>query len=212
VRGHALLTVVLLGASAALVSGCGSGARQDASEPPGTYPVLITHASFPVHQAVSRPARLVLTIRNVGASALPNVAVTLDSFYYASSYPELAANKRPIWVIDRGPGTVPKRVVESEAVTPPGSGQTAYVETWALGKLPPGQTKVFRWLVTPVKPGIQTVHYIVAADLAGKAKARLPSGAIPRGLFSVVIAPKPPARYVNPNTGQVVTGTYPPLP
>jgi len=208
-----MLTVVVLGACAALAAGCGGGARQDASEPSATFTVRIAHASFPLRQAVARPALLSLAVRNVGVRTVPNVAITLDSLNYTSTYPGLASNKRPIWVIERGPGAAPERPVESEAVAPPGSGQTAYVETWALGPLAPGATQTFRWLLTPVTPGTHTVRFTIAAGLAGKAMARLPSGAIAQGRFAVFIAPQPPARYVDPNTGKVVVpGTYPPLP
>jgi hypothetical protein len=63
-----------------------------------------------------------------------------------------------------------------------------------------------------VKTGTYTVYYTIAAGLAGKSKARLADGAIPQGHFTVAIAPRPPAKYVNPNTGQVAPGTYPPPP
>ncbi|HYM45663.1 MAG TPA: hypothetical protein VES65_05820 [Solirubrobacteraceae bacterium] len=205
-----MLTAVALSACTTLVAGCGGGSRQDAGEPSGTFTVQITRASFPVRQAVSRQAVLLLKVRNAGVRTIPNIAITLDSFNYASTYPELAADKRPIWVVERGPGVIAKHPVESETVAPPGGGQTAYVETWALGPLAPGATQTFRWRVTPVKAGIHTVHFTVAAGLAGKAKARLPSGAIPHGRFTALIAPRPPATYVNPNTGKVVPGTYPP--
>jgi hypothetical protein len=205
-----MLTIAALGACAALVAGCASGSRQDAGEPKATFAVQITEASFPARQTVARPVALSLTIRNPGTRTVPNVAVTLDSLYYISNYPELAAKKRPIWSIERGPGTVPKRLVESEAVAPPGSGTTAYVETWALGKLAPGATRQFRWILAPVKPGAHTVHYTVAAGLSGNAKARLTTGATPHGSFVAYIAPKPQVRFVNPNTGKVEFGTYPP--
>ncbi len=203
-------TIAVLGTCAAIVAGCGSsGSRQDAGEPKGTFPVQITQASFPARQTVARPVALSLAVRNVGSRTVPNVAITLDSLYYISNFPELASKKRPIWSLERGPGTVPKRLVESEAVAPPGSATTAYVETWALGKLAPGATRQFRWILAPVKPGTHTVHYAVVAGLSGNAKARLSSGAIPHGRFVAYIAPKPPHRFVNPNTGKVELGTAP---
>lgn len=201
-------------ACATLAAGCGGGTRQDANEPSGTFAVEVVHASFPLKQAIARPAVLRLRVRNTGASTVPNVAVTVDSFEYVSNYPELAANKRPIWAIERGPGTVAKRPVQSAAVAPPGGGQTAYVNTWALGPLAPGRARTFTWYVTPVKAGVYTVHYTVAAGLSGKARAladlRSGGGRIPHGHFTVAIAPKPPATHVNPNTGQVAAGAYRP--
>ena len=60
---------------------------------------------------------------------------------------------------------------ESQEVSPPGGGETAYVNTWALGPLDAGSTRTFVWQVVPVKAGLHTVHYTVAAGLAGKANA-----------------------------------------
>jgi hypothetical protein len=195
-----------------IAAGCGSGARQDAREPKDTFTLAVAHSAFPVKQSIARPTSLVLGVRNTGARTAPNVAVTLDSFYYTSHYPELAANKRPVWVVERGPGAIPSRPVESEAVSPPGGGQTAYVNTWALGPLGPGDTRTFVWRVVPVKAGVHRVDYTVAAGLAGRATAQLASGGPVQGHFTVYITAVPPARHVNPNTGQVVPGPYPPRP
>jgi hypothetical protein len=190
-----------------LASGCG-GARQDAHEPAGAFTMQVVHASFPARQSLARPTRLELQVRNTGAHTAPNVAVTLDSFYYTEHYPDLAADKRPVWVVEQGPGAIAKPPVESEAVSPPGSGQTAYVNTWALGPLAPGRTRTFLWRVTPVKPGLHTVHFTVAAGLAGKAKAQLASGAPVQGSLTAYITPVPFAKHVDPNTGQIVGGAY----
>ena len=194
---------------ALLAGGCGSGGRQDAHEPKGTFTVRIVKASFPARQAIARPARLELQVRNTGTRAVPNVAVTIDSFSYIENYPELAANKRPIWVVEQGPGAIPKRPVQSQAISPPGGGQTAYVNTWALGPLAPGRTQTFLWRVVAVKAGLHTLHFTIAAGLAGNARAQLAGGALPTGHFTVNVAPKPPANHVDPNTGQVVPGAFP---
>jgi hypothetical protein len=194
---------------ALLVAGCGSASRQDAGEPAGTFAMQVLHASFPSAQSIARQTELVLPVRNSGSRTVPNVAVTIDSFDYTSSYPQLAADKRPVWVIERGPGTIASPPVESEQVSPPGGGQTAYVNTWALGPLAPGATRTFVWRVVPVKSGSYTVHYTVAAGLAGKAKARLSSGGPVQGQFAVYIKPAPPPTHVNPKTGRVEAGQYP---
>jgi len=199
----------MLGACAALVSGCGGGARQDSGEPSKTFTVAVVHASFPAKQSIVRPATMTIAVHNSSGATMPNVAVTVDSFSYTSDYPNLADNKRPIWVIEEGPGVKPQELVQSQTVSPAGGGQTAYVNTWALGSLAAGQTRTFVWHVTPVKPGTYTVHYTIAAGLAGHSRARLASGAIPRGQFTVAIAPRPPAKHVNPETGQVELGAYP---
>jgi hypothetical protein len=197
---------------ALLLAGCGGGSRQDASEPAGTFAMRILHASFPTAQAIARPASFVLPVRNTGAHTVPNVAVTIDSFDYTSTYPGLAADKRPVWVIERGPGAIASPPVESEQVSPPGGGQTAYVNTWALGALAPGATRTFVWHVVPVKAGAYTVHYTIAAALAGKAKASLSTGGPVQGQFAVYIKPAPAPTHVNPKTGRVEVGQYPVTP
>jgi len=53
----------------------------------------------------------------------------------------------------------------------PAIGETAYVGTWALGPLKPGEQKTFRWDVTAVRAGPYEITYEVAAGLDGKAKA-----------------------------------------
>ena len=88
-----------------------------------TYRLKVLRASFPKLQSIARPTRLELLVRNTGIGTVPNVAVTIDSFYYTENFPELAANKRPVWVIDRGPGVIARRPVESQAVSPPGAGR-----------------------------------------------------------------------------------------
>jgi hypothetical protein len=207
--------MLLLGACGAggalLAAGCG-GTRQDAHEPKGTFTVQVVRAIFPAHQSIAHQTAMALRVRNTGTQTVPNVAVTIDSFAYVSNYPELSVNKRPIWVVEEGPGTIPKLPAESETVSPPGGGQTAYVNTWALGPLAPGRTSTFLWRVVPVKGGVHVVHYTVAAGLSGKSRAQLAGGALPTGHFTVDIAPQPPATHVDPDTGQVVPGAYPPTP
>ncbi len=197
-------------ALAVLASGCG-GTEQDAHEPKGTYRVEVVRALFPAKQAISRNTRLVLVVRNRSASTVPNVAVTLNSLSYTSDYPHLAVNKRPVWIVDRGPGPVSTIPVKTEEAYPQGGGETAYVNTWALGPLAAGASRSFVWGLTPVKAGVHTVHYTVEAGLSGNAHARLASGGLVAGRFVAQIAPKPPPTYVNPETGKIVAGA-PPVP
>jgi hypothetical protein len=205
--------MLLLGAlgagTAVLATGCGSS-TQAAHEVKGTFTVKVVRAIFPTHQSIARQTAMALRVRNTGTRTVPNVAVTIDSFAYTSNFPGLAANKRPIWVVEEGPGAIPRKPAESETVSPPGGGQTAYVNTWALGPLAPGQTSTFLWRVVPVKGGVHVVHYTVAAGLSGNAHARLAEGGIPHGHFTVYVAPRPAPTHVNPNTGQVNPGSYPP--
>jgi hypothetical protein len=189
-------------------SGCGEATR-NAHEASGTYTVEIVKARFPTKQAIARDTKLALVVRNSGSATIPNVAVTLDSLTYASDYPRLSANKRPVWIVNTGPGVIPARPVESEQVNPSGGGETAYVNTWVLGALAPGASKTFVWKVTPVKAGVHRVRYAVSAGLDGKALARLEGGGLAAGKFLVTVAPAPPPTHVNPETGRVVPGRNP---
>jgi hypothetical protein len=207
--GRAATAPALLGC-AALVAGCG-GSEQNAHEPNKTFAMQIVRASFPSQQAVARPATMEIAIHNSGEHAVPNVAVTVDSFNYRSSYPELAAAQRPVWAIEQGPGKVPSPPVQSEEVSKGGSAGTAYVNTWALGALPAGQTRTFTWRVVAVKAGTHVVHYTVGAGLAGRAKARASSGSL-QGEFAVDIAGSPAKTHVNPATGRVESGAAPATP
>jgi hypothetical protein len=208
------VTAVTVSASVAvLAAGCGSKARQDAREASGKFDVEVLKASFSGHQAIAKPATFELRVRNAGSSTIPNIAVTLDSFSYKSSYPALAENLRPVWVVEQGPGgTAAGQPVESESVSPPGGAQTAYVSTWALGTLAPESSQTFEWRVVPVKSGKYTVHYTVAGGLAGKARAQKPSGGAVSGALTADVASAPAPRHVNPSSGAVVPGLYPKTP
>jgi len=191
------------------LAGCGGGSPATAGEPSQSYRVGVVAASFPAKQSIAKRERMILAVRNTGVHTIPNIAITVDSFNYASSYVGLAANKRPVWVIERGPGAKASVPVETQEVSTPGSAQTSYVNTWALGALPPRRTATFVWRVVPVKGGLYTVHYTVAADLGGKAHARLALGRPATGTFLVRVAPAPPATHVDPETGKLVKGAYP---
>ena len=177
-----------------------------------TYSVKVVEASFPKRQAVARLTSFQLRVTNDGTRTVPNLAVSLDSFYYTSTYPLLAARKRPVWVVEVGPGPGSPAPVESQVVSPPGGAQTAYVNTWAFGPLEPGGTQTLHWHVVPVKAGRYTVHFTVAGGLSGKAKARVASGRRVEGQLTADIAPAPPNMHVDPRTGEVVVGKYPIVP
>ncbi len=172
----------------------------------------VLHASFPAAQSIARQTRLVLPVRNTGTHTVPNVAVTIDSFDYTSNYPQLAADKRPVWVIERGPGAVASPPVESEEVSPPGGGQTAYVNTWALGALAPGETRTFVWRVVPDQGRrlYRPLHGRGRARGQGESPARL--GRSGAGAVHRDIAPAPKLTHVNPATGRVEVGQFPASP
>src|ERR1700730_17984587 len=201
--------MVLAGACAAVgASGCGS-TRQDKGEVRGSFAMEVVKASFPASQAIARPAQLELQVRNAGTRTAPRLAVSVDSFYYAENYPQLAASQRPVWVIEQGPGPLASTLVESQAISPPGGAQTSYVNTWTLGPLAAGATQTLLWRVTPVKAGKHTVPLPAAPGLAGKATAALPGGGPVQGQLTANVAPLPPSRHVDPRTGRVVPGTFP---
>jgi hypothetical protein len=208
---RATLATATLAAAVVALAGCGGGSQATAGEPARGFDVRVAAAHFPRIQSIAKPERMVLAVRNTSRTTIPNVAVTVDSFNYASNYPELAANKRPVWVIERGPGTVAKLPVETQEVSTPGA-QTSYLNTWALGPLGPGRTAVFAWRVVPVKSGTFKVRYIFTAGLGGKATARLAGGGPAAGRFLVHVAGAPPPTHVDPTTGKLVPGAYPTAP
>lgn len=169
-------------------AGCGGGERQDANERSGTYEVKVAGASFPQRQAMAQRAKMTIAVKNTGSKAIPDLAVTVDGFSHNSDEPGLADPGRPTWIVDAGPV----------------NGDTAYVNTWALGRLAPGATRTFTWRVTAVQPGRHTLRYRVAAGLDGKAKAQGPGGQVPGGSFTVAVSNKPGQSRVDPGTGNVV--------
>jgi hypothetical protein len=174
--------------AAVAVGGCGGGKRQDADEPSGAFPVDVVTASFPTKQHLARPERFVIAVRNTGSRTVPNVAVTLSSFAARSEQAGLADSERAVWVIDASPR----------------GGDTAYTNTWALGRLAPGQTRRFVWRVTAVQAGTHTVKWQVAAGLNGTAKATLAGNRAPAGSVTVDVSSKPAQAHVDPKTGRVV--------
>jgi hypothetical protein len=204
---------VFVGACSALVlSGCGGGSEQTHGEAKRSYKMRISAATFPAKQSISKPVQLRVKVHNEESRAVPNVAITVDSFSYVEKYPELAASNRPVWVVERGPGAIPARPVQSQAVSPPGGGQTAYINTWALGPLSAKATRTFTWTVVPVKSGSHDVHLTLVAGLAGNARATLARGGAVTRSFAAKIAALPPSRHVDPETGRVVEGTFSAIP
>jgi hypothetical protein len=173
--------------AALVAAGCG-GERQDAAEPSGTFEVAVVRASFPAKQHLAKAERFVIAVRNTGTRAVPDLAVTVDSFASRSQQPGVADASRAVWIIDDGP---------------PG-GDTAYTNTWALGRLAPGQTRRFVWRVTAVQAGTHTVKWQLAAGLNGKAKAVLAGNRAPSGSITVDVSDRPAQARVDPQTGKVV--------
>jgi hypothetical protein len=187
--GMGRLRVMSVGALALfVVAGCGGGARQDAKEPSGTFPVDIVTHDFPLSQHIAQQSRLRITVRNAGSKTIPNLAVTVKGLSIRDTQPGLADPNRPVWIIDSGPR----------------GGDTAYVGTWALGAVRPHASRTFTWRLTPTKTGVYDVRYEIAAGLNGKAKARTRDGGRPTGSFTIRVSGKPADARVDPKTGKVV--------
>lgn len=179
---------VVASLAAVALAGCGGGERQDANEPSETFRVAVVRASFPTKQHLAQPERFVIAVRNTGRETVPNIAVTVNSFAERSEQAGLADPERAVWIVDSSPS----------------GGQTAYIGTWALGRLAPGQTRRFVWRVTAVKAGTHTVKWQVAAGLNGKANATLAGNRAPAGSVTVDVSEKPAQAHVDPETGKVV--------
>lgn len=202
---------------AVTLAGCG-GARQDANEPTGNFPVQVATASFPASQRLAEHTHFVISVRNLGSKAIPDLAVTIcnvtcaypappgegtsaQAFSEDLGQPILANPSRPVWIVDRPPGQCAFSCLSGG----PGADVTAYSNTWALGSLAPGGTAKFDWAVTAVRPGKHVIAWEIGAGLNGKAKAVLSAGngGPPHGAFTVTIFNKPAQTYVT-NSGKIV--------
>ena len=172
--------------------GCGDGggeARQDADEQAATSTVDVIEATFPAQQRLGGQAQMRIAVKNPGAEPLTDVTVTVDSFSRRSAQPGQADSERPIWIVDEAPSAA----------------TTALVNTWALRRLGPGESKSLRWKVTPVDAGSYRVEYTVGAGLDrardGKDKSSV------AGTFAVRVSRKPASARVDPETGEVESTT-----
>lgn len=174
-----------------------------------SYPVVVSTTAFPTTQRLAERSRLVIFVRNIGTATIPNIAVTITNPRYGTAaqpfstliapQPGLASRSRPVWIIDRPPGVCLFACLQGG----PGGAATAYANTWALGRLAPGQTATFAWALTAVQPGRYAVAYRVAAALDGSGRAVLPGGLPAAGVFRATIVRQPRTAYVE-NNGQVV--------
>jgi hypothetical protein len=179
------------------LAGCGSE-RQDADEPEGEYTLEVVEASFPERQTTAQRATMRISVRNTDDRDLPNLAVTIategsgsgepaGAFAVAANDTRLADDQTPVWIVDRGPA----------------GGDTAATNTWALGRMFPGETREIEWVLTAVRPGSYTVNYTVAPGLHGNA---VPAGGQrTTGSFDVEISDDPVPARVN-KRGEVVRG------
>jgi hypothetical protein len=211
-----LFTTAAALAAAVVLAACGSGSRQDANAPSGTFPVQVTTAKWTRIQRLAQHTDLVIAVRNTGNKTIPNLSVSIcnmtcrypapvgqgtsvAAFAAYLNMPGLASHSRPVWVVDRPPGPC--------GYSCQNGGQGAYVSananTWQSGSLKPGATATFSWRLTAVQPGHYVVAYQVAGDLYGKARTVVSGGATPQGRFAVTVARTPAQSFVN-SSGKVV--------
>jgi len=186
------------------LASCGGGERQDANEPEGKFEVAVVRAGFPEKQKLAKRSELEIVVRNESRRTVPNIAVTVKGFDERRKNTALADPNRPVFVINGVPkeiGTFP----ESKEAAPEG-GETAYVGTWALGPLEPGERKAFRWNVTAVRAGPFDITYEVAAGLDGRAKAVGAGGKALEGRFVGTISDEAPDTRIADDGETVVEG------
>lgn len=114
--------------------------------------------------------------------------MTLDGLDRSSQREDVAEAQRPIWILESGPR----------------GATTAYVDTWAKGELPAGETARFERDVTAVEAGTHELIYRVAAGLDGKARAEGEGGRPPEGEVTVTVTDRPTGARVDPHTGEVI--------
>ena len=169
------------------LAGCG-GEDQSADERAGTYQVDVVRTSFPRIQHLAQTRRFVVVVRNASDRPIPNLAVSLHGLTHAATQPDLADRGRPVFVVDEGPA----------------EGSTAYLDTWAIGRVAPGQTRRFVWRVTPTVPGNHELRWRVTAGLDGRAQAVTRGGGAPEGDVVVRVSRTPSDSSVDPETGRVI--------
>jgi hypothetical protein len=198
---------VVVGALALAVAGCGGGgARQDANEPSGKFPVKIVTSSFPTRQRLAQTSDLKIGVQNSGTKTVPALAITISidknavhPFSYYDTQPGLADPDRPVWVLESGYPKLAGQKVSAGA-------ETANDKTFDFGPLKPGNTTQAVWRVTPVRGGIYTIDYQVDAGLNGKAKAVTAGGGPVTGSFAVKISTRAPQTRVTGSGKVVVVG------
>ena len=158
------------------------------TSPRAASPSRSPRSSSPPRSTLADRTRFVIGVRNTGSETIPNIAVTLDGLDGPSEGEDAAEPQRPIWVLESGPQ----------------GSTTAYVDTWAKGALPPGETARFEWDVTAVEAGTHRLTYAVAAGLDGKARAQGEGGRPPAGEVTVAVRQEPADARVDPETGEVL--------
>jgi hypothetical protein len=198
--GSAILRGTTAAAAAVALALAGCGGADEPTEQSITYSVAIPVRSFPAKQLLAQHVRLRIDVRNEGSRAIPNVAATLstggsadgtavEAFGSELKGKGLASHSRPVWIVDDGPV----------------SGDTAYANTWALGRIAPHKTRSFTWSVVPVRAGRYTLRYSLTGSTTGRSPLRLADGGAARGSFTVEVSGKPAQVRVTPGGRLVAT-------
>jgi len=147
-------------ATALVLISCGA-TQQGSNEQSGTWTVEVPSWKFPPKQTVGNSQTMTITVRNVDTRPIEHLAITIDGLDIQSAQPGLAHPARPIWIVDRAPR----------------GSQSAFVNTWDLGRLEAGASGKYAWILGPVRPDrLIPLTYTIAAGLTGEAKAALPDG------------------------------------
>jgi len=209
--------VAAVGSVCFVVAACGSAGTASAPRKQVDYPVRVS-ATFPSAQRLAQHTDLVVTVTNSGNRVMPDVAVTITNPKYGTGADALAtlipakapagqqplANRsRPVWVIARAPGPC---AFSCRSGGGPGGADTPYANTWALGRLAPGQTARFDWGVTAVRAGSYAVAYRVAAGLDSGQRAVLAGGEDAAGTLDVKVSAQPAPQHFT-STGQIASGS-----
>ncbi|WP_026912900.1 hypothetical protein [Patulibacter minatonensis] len=173
---HGVPALALVACAVGLTAcGGGDGELKDAS---GGQPFAVSaQATFAKDQKLANVETLTVTVKNADQRALPDVAVTLGGLNRSIAVADNGAGRvadprRPIWVVDE----------------PPKGGTTAYVGTWALGRLAPGASKTFTWKLTPAVAGSHAVRWRVSAGLDENGPVRAASGGSTSGTLDTVVS------------------------
>jgi hypothetical protein len=171
------LTTLALLTGAFGLSACG-GDRKDVEDASGGRAFAVSaQASFPTSQRLANAEELKITVRNTDSRAIPDVGVVLEGLNRTISVADNGAGRtadprRPIWIVD----------------APPTGGTTAYVGTWALGRLEPNASKTFTWELTPSVANRHTLKWRVVGALDENGPVRASGGGATSGSFDVDVA------------------------
>ena len=197
------------------VSACGGGGQAATGKGLTGYPVKVA-TGFPASQQLAQQTDLTIDVTNTGTRAIPDVMVTLTNPSYGTGadalstlisarqpagQQPLASRSRPVWMINHEPGPCEFSCRDGGG---PGGAVNSDADTWALGRLRPGHTAHFDWLLTAVRAGSYAVGYRVAAGPDTGSRAVLAGGAPASGSFKVRIAGRPVQLRFTPS-GRVVT-------